>query len=262
MKNLKKIGLFIAPFVAGLGLIAIPASAQYVGPEAGQKVVFIGDSIMAYALQSPPVLLGSPGYPKFIASALEQQDKKIAVGPGADMYNSSDALLKKLSADPNNAKNQSLAPINDFLRVMAAEKHLTLVDIYADMLASLTETKAKYPKLKGDLLTEDGVPWNGSVDGIFLNCLGNELVATSVLKAFGFTGAQLAQATESWQSQGTQLVVVNSAITVRQYLQLRSNAGEKGLNNQEIASMMLPQALAKKVKDRLSAIQPSAPDKP
>jgi hypothetical protein len=311
MNNLKKNAFWLATFVAGFGLITMPARAQYIGPEAGQKVTFIGDTITAFATRGPS------GYPALIASALEQQGKKIVMNLGVDDFNSSDVILKNMGVsplakntdwvilscggkeahavwdgefgphdfdmykqnmtsivdlltasgskvviltatmigeDPNNAKNQGLAPFNDFVRALAAQKHLLLADINAEMQTALAETKTKNPKLKGDLLTEDNVPWNGVKNGVFLNSLGNELVATGVLKTFGFTEAQLAQATELWQSQpGGALVTVNSAITVRQYLQLRSKAADQGYNNQEILSLMLPKDMAKNVQDHLSA---------
>jgi lysophospholipase L1-like esterase len=93
-----------------------------------------------------------------------------------------------IGEDQANANNQKLVAYNDFLHSLAAQKHLPIADLNADMQASLAEQKARTPNLKNEL----------TVDGVHPNALGNQVMATGVLKAFGFTDAQLAQAKEAW----------------------------------------------------------------
>ena len=66
--------------------------------------------------------------------------------------------------NPDHANNKKLAAYNDFLRSLAKEKNCVLVDLNADMQKQIAEIKAKYPKVKGNLLT---------VDGVHMNALGN-----------------------------------------------------------------------------------------
>jgi lysophospholipase L1-like esterase len=302
MNNLMKNALRLATFVVGLGLITIPARAQYTGPEAGQKVAFLGDSITFFG--------GDPGgWVTLVAQALEQNGKKIEVIQAGLPGNKSNDMLGRLNdhvlsrkpdwmtlscgvndvwqgangvpldqykqnitsivdqataagikvviltptligEDPSSPSNLKLDTYIDFLRVLATERHLLLIDLNADMKAALAEAKDKYPNVKGTLLTKDGVHPDGP---------GNIMMAAGVLKGFGFTDAQLAKIKESWLDQpgGFPLRVVQP-LTVGQYVQLRAMAAEQGHTIEE----MLAEDLVKDVQDRLSAPPPSAPAKP
>jgi lysophospholipase L1-like esterase len=152
--------------------------------------------------------------------------------------------------DQTNANNQKLVAYNDFLRALAAKDHLPVADLNAEMQADLAQQKAAAPNLKGPVLTVDGVHMNG---------LGNEMMAAGVLKAFGFTDAQLAQAKESWMDlPGALTLDVKDAITVRQYLQMRAIAASQGHSIEE----MLNEDLDKDVQNHLNAAPPGTPVKP
>lgn len=288
--------------MVGLGLITRPVLAQYTGPQAGQKVAFMGDSITQFGE-------GPAGYVTLVAQALEQNGKKIEVVPAGVSGNTSkdmlgrldrDVLSKKpdwmtlscgvndvwhgvngvaldpyqqnitsivdqataagikvviltatmITEDQTTANNQKLVAYNDFLRALAAKDHLPLADLNAEMQAELAKQKAGTPGLKGNILTVDGVHMNG---------LGNEMMAVGVLKAFGFTDAQLAQAKESWMDlPGAMTLTVKAPVTVRQYLQLRTMAAGMGQTPEDTLSG----DLAKDVQTHLSAASSSAPAKP
>jgi len=85
----------------------------------------------------------------------------------------------------NNQENQKLAPYNDFLRSLAAERHLPLAD-----LNKLFQERIKTENKPGQkVLTKDGVHMNPE---------GDRLMATGILQAFGLDDAQLAKAREAW----------------------------------------------------------------
>jgi lysophospholipase L1-like esterase len=83
--------------------------------------------------------------------------------------------------------NQKLLPYNAFLRELAKEKKCVLVDLNADMQEALK----KFPPTakKGKQLTSDGV---------HMNPLGNYMMAKGILKAFGLSDQQLADAQKDW----------------------------------------------------------------
>ena len=90
-----------------------------------------------------------------------------------------------ISENPEHENNKKLAAYNDFLRSLAKEKSCSLVDLNADMRQEIANIKAKYPELKGNLLT---------VDGVHMNPLGNIMMAKGILRAFGMNDDQIANA--------------------------------------------------------------------
>ena len=94
-----------------------------------------------------------------------------------------------ITENPEHENNQKLAAYNDFLRTLAREKSCTLVDVNADMQKRIADIKAKYPGIKGNVLTQNG---------ILMNPLGNIMVAEGILRAFGMTDEQLAKAQPAW----------------------------------------------------------------
>ena len=94
--------------------------------------------------------------------------------------------------NPDHANNKKLAAYNDFLRSLAKEKNCVLVDLNADMQKQIAEIKAKHPKIKGNLLT---------VDGVHMNVFGNIMMAEGILRAFGLNGEQIAKAEAVWDKK-------------------------------------------------------------
>ena len=152
--------------------------------------------------------------------------------------------------DQSNPNNQKLVAYNDFLRSLAAQKHLPVADLNADMQTALAQQKAEVPNFKGNLLTQDGVHMTG---------MGNEMMAAGVLKVFGFTDAQVAQSKEAWMDlPAGSVITVHDAVTVRQYLHLRAIAAGQGKSIEE----MLNEDLGKDVQNELSTPSSTTPAKP
>ena len=87
--------------------------------------------------------------------------------------------------DPASPENLRLAPYNDFLRSLAAEKGLKLADVNAlfqQEIKSLNKPDQK-------VLTSDGV---------HMNAEGNKLMAVGVLKAFGLGEDEMKKAQAAW----------------------------------------------------------------
>lgn len=116
--------------------------------------------------------------------------------------------------DAANAENQKLAPYNDFLRALAAEKKCLLADLNADMQAAIQPGTHHEPQL--------------TTDGVHMNPLGDRMMARGILKAFGLSDAQLATADEAWlNAPGTCEVAGKVKLTLRQYEQLRRIAAKR-----------------------------------
>ena len=117
--------------------------------------------------------------------------------------------------DATNSENQRLAPYNDFLRMLAAEKQCLLADLNADMHAALKPGPQHDHQLTSD--------------GVHMNPLGDRLMARGILKAFGLSEAELKTADDVWlNTPNTCEVGGKTKLTLRQYEQLRQLAARRG----------------------------------
>lgn len=123
-------------------------------------------------------------YKKNITEIINRAQKK-----GVRVYIMTATMIRE---NPNNDYNKQLAPYNDFLRKIAAEKNCVLVDQNSCMQSKYKELRKKYPRMKGNFLTYDGV---------HMNARGNMMMATVVLKALGFSDAQIAKALPVWMKR-------------------------------------------------------------
>lgn len=105
-----------------------------------------------------------------------------------------------IGEDPAKELNQMMIPYNAFLRQIAKEKGCLLADLNADMQAALK----KIPDVPGKPKTFGSFFYGGDVqnkltsDGCHMNPEGNKMMARGILRAFGMTDAQLAEAEKSW----------------------------------------------------------------
>jgi len=117
--------------------------------------------------------------------------------------------------DATNSENQQLAPYNEFLRQLAAEKKCLLADLNADMHAALKPGPQHDHQLTSD--------------GVHMNPLGDRMMARGILKAFGLSDAQIKTADEVWlNAPDTCEVGGKTKLTLRQYEQLRQLAVKRG----------------------------------
>ena len=274
MSLLKSLSAFLFCLLAIVGT----TSAQYIGPRASQKVLFLGDSITDFGWQM------KGGYLHLIDNAMKQQNRQITVIPAGisgqtskDMLNRfGDVLSKKpdwmliscgvndvwhgvngvpldqykinitsmvdqaraagikitiLASTPigydnfQDAFNTKLKDYNAFLRDLAAKDHLIFVDLNKAMADGCTAIKQHDPHQGGQVVT---------MDGVHPNPLGYEIMAAAILKAWGFTDAQMDAVDASWQ-QMPELVTYqwmgidpNHGLTLQQYLALRAYAESHG----------------------------------
>ena len=127
--------------------------------------------------------------------------------------------------DQSNDLNQKLLPYNAFLRELAKEKKCVLVDLNADMQEALK----KFPPTakKGKQLTSDGV---------HMNPLGNFMMAKGILKAFGLTDKQLADAQKEWMNiPNTVRVRLDVGMSQAEATKLQALAAKK---NTTVAQML------------------------
>ncbi len=129
--------------------------------------------------------------------------------------------------DQGNANNQKLIAYNDFLRSLAAERKLPLADLNAEMQNGLKAA----PEHKGNWLTGDGV---------HMNPLGNVMMATGVLKAFGLNEAQLQKAREAWDKLPQN---VGASISLRQYADLSVLAAKQNRSVNDLVNEALAKAI-------------------
>jgi lysophospholipase L1-like esterase len=251
---------------------ATPAELK-AGPQAGQKVAFLGDSITQFGWSNPT------GYVHLVDMAMEKQGRKIEVIPAGVSGNTSKDMLARLERDvlskkpdwmtlscgvndvwhgangvpldgykqnitsiveqatnagikvviltatmiredqPNDL-NQKLIAYNAFLHDLAQQKGLPIADLNADEQAELAKMNAETPNVPPPILTVDGVHMNG---------LGNEMMAAGILRAFGFTDAQIEQEKAAWVDlPGAMNVAPKGGVSVKDYQQLQALAKSQG----------------------------------
>ena len=102
--------------------------------------------------------------------------------------------------DASKELNQMMIPYNDFLRHIAKEKSCLLADLNADMQAQLKTI----PDVQGKPNTVGSYFYGGDVqnkltsDGCHMNAVGNKMMARGILRAFGMSDVQLAEAEKAW----------------------------------------------------------------
>jgi lysophospholipase L1-like esterase len=138
-------------------------------------------------------------------------------------------MIGETADNPNNAK---LSTYNDFLRQLAQAKKCSLADLNADMQAAIK------PGITGNQLTADGV---------HMNPLGDQMMATGVLRAFGLNEAQLQKARDYWiaMPQVACSVQWKLDLTLRQYQQLNELAAKENLSVMNLLQKTLSSLIPK-----------------
>ena len=105
-----------------------------------------------------------------------------------------------IGEDPEKETNKKLIPYNEFLRKVANEKNLPLVDLSKDMHAALE----KIPDEKGEARMfgepkyERNIKNKLTTDGCHMNLLGNVMMAKGVLRGFGLSEEKIGAAEKRW----------------------------------------------------------------
>lgn len=137
-----------------------------------------------------------------------------------------------IGEDQPNANNQKLIAYNKFLHQLAKEENLPLADLNADMQAAVKERAGK---VKGNTLT---------VDGVHMNAVGNQMMAAGILKAIGFSAAELEKAREAWnQIPDAALITGKVGISTPQFVRLTEIAAQQHITADELVSKAVTKAV-------------------
>ncbi len=128
--------------------------------------------------------------------------------------------------DARNDTNQKLAPYNDFLRRLAADKKCLLADLNADMQAAIKPATEGGQQVKLQLTS----------DGVHMGPLGDRLMAHGILKAFGLSEEQLKQANDAWLESRTAKIQSHQSLTLREYARLSALAQGQGQTVAELVN--------------------------
>jgi len=158
-----------------------------------------------------------------------------------------------IGEDPNGPNNQTLETYNDFLRSLAKEKKMPIADLYADMVNEVTKIHASNPNSAGNLLT---------IDGIHMNGLGSEMMASGVLKALGCSDSNLAQAEAAWNELPNAMVLSPVKLTVHQYEQMQALAGQRGCSVDKLVNDTFTTSMAELLNTNSPPQDPSVPTAP
>jgi lysophospholipase L1-like esterase len=137
--------------------------------------------------------------------------------------------------------NQKLIPYNDFLRQLAAARHLPLADENAAFRSALVGHDVHPP-----YLTEDGVHPNSS---------GSQVMAQTLLGAFGASPAQLDEVRQAWMAIPDGAFAysgfgfsVNQPITIAQFNALQAVAAAHNESVQTLLDSVLFTAFGDSIK--------------
>ena len=115
-----------------------------------------------------------------------------------------------ITENPNDPKNLKLAGYNNFLKELASEKNLPLIDLNAEMQKAVSALKTKYPDIKTNFLT---------VDGVHMGPFGNMMMAKAILKSFGLNDSEMAKAGAEWMKLKWNIRGIGN-FTVKEYCTL------------------------------------------
>jgi lysophospholipase L1-like esterase len=153
---------------------------------------------------------------KYKTNIAEIVSKAQAVGIKVMILTST--LIGEEVGNPNNVK---AIPYNDYLRELAKEKKCLLADLNTEMRDALKANPNPNPK-GGNVLTGDGV---------HMNPLGDQMMATGILKAFGLNDEQLKKAHEFWLDIPHAVnLQTKASLSLRQFNQLHELAAKQNRN--------------------------------
>ncbi len=146
--------------------------------------------------------------------------------------------------DAEGAFNKQLVPYNEFLRTLAKEKGLVLVDLDAEMRKLVAEFRAK-TGCKYNLLT---------VDGVHMNFLGNRMMAQMILRdGFDFTAEEMKKSEESFMTLSMYIKMPNACLSGESYMKLAEKALKAKCSTDKYLQKKISPVIDKAVKDLLDA---------
>lgn len=206
MKGLEVNGIQAAGIAAGIS----NQSSRQMLPRLESTVISKNATVMTLNSGVNDVGQGVPlaEYEKNMTEMVDRAQKA-----GIKVYILTATLIRE---DLSNPQNTKALDYNAFLRRLAKEKGCVLVDLNTDMRERLQTLRAKYPQMKKNIIT---------VDGLHMTPFGNLLMAESVLRGFGFSEPQIAKARAEWmKTVGAEPVT----LTLAEYEELSRDAYRSG----------------------------------
>lgn len=179
--------LVVAGFAAN-GIEIVPSAAGVSGNHSTEMLARLERSVLA---KKPEWMTLSCGVNDVMhgAKGVALEDYKTRITSIVDQAQAAGIKIVIMTATPirevlDNDANQRLSAYNEFLRTLARERNYLLADTNAAAQAAI-----KTGSGTGRWLT---------LDGVHMNPRGDELMAATVLTAFGLNEAQLRAAREAW----------------------------------------------------------------
>lgn len=150
--------------------------------------------------------------------------------------------------DQGNDLNKKLVSYNEFLRKLASEKHCLLADLNSEMQAAVAKA------MKDDTTTPHVARNYLTVDGVHMKLEGNLMMATGILKGFGFDQAKISQAREYWMDvPGLVDFSLKKPSTLRQYKQLSRYAANQKRSVEDLINAEFTKSLDALLKQAAAA---------
>jgi lysophospholipase L1-like esterase len=229
--GLQTLGIKIVPIPAGVGgNTSQDMLARFQADVLGKKPDWVTISCGVNDVWHNPGGVPLDGYEKNITSMVDQ-----AQAAGIKVL----IMTATVIGEDDNDNNKKLVAYNDFLHQLAAQRHLPVAEENAAFQAAI---KAGPP-----------LPNNApilTVDGVHPTSEGGQVMASTLLAAFGATPAQVTQAQQAWidmpasamTSSGLGFGIMDS-ITVRQYKALKGLATAKQATVQAFADSVFLQVI-------------------
>ncbi len=133
-----------------------------------------------------------------------------------------------ITENSRDKKNVTLKPYNDFLLELAKERNLPVADLNARMLREL---RAMGP-LPGNRLTGDGV---------HMNAMGNVMMASGILEAFGVSPEAVAKLRDEWFARPRMMPIGGTQVrvSVNEYMKLRRKAAKDGQRLDDVVTKVV-----------------------
>jgi lysophospholipase L1-like esterase len=196
------------------------ADAPTIAIKSGEKIAFLEDSITQQGSSSPA------GYVRLVIRGWETNGVAATPIPAGISGHKSNDMLKRLDRDVLSQQPDWMTlscGVND---VWHGEKGVPRADHNADMQTAVAAGKKTAPH--GEL--------TAPVDGVHMNALGNQVMAASILRAFGLSPAQVEKTRESWSDiPATMQLAGKVGLSMRQYNQLRLVAAQQ---NRSVADLL------------------------
>lgn len=186
MQGLKDAGITAENVNAGIGGHKAPdmlarVDADVLDHDVQIMTLSCGVNDVWHAFYPTPAGVALPDYQRDITAIIDRAQAK-----GVKVLLFTATMIME---DENGPENTQLIPYNEFLRKLAVEKDCILIDLNELMHKEVAAIRKKFPGIKGNTIT---------IDGVHMNPMGNIMMAKEILKAMGIDEKSIAASAEKW----------------------------------------------------------------